>query len=143
MKKNSFRSNILIILAVFTFYIPVIPYSVYYVWASNTITCEDVSVPYTTSYIDDDTTDLGKTYVKVEGKDGLKNVCKNKRDVVTSDVTTRPFVEQVNAVGTREEPYEPYVAPPAYFSGGSTCNDGVWTPATGRGTCSWHGGVAY
>ena len=26
--------------------------------------------------------------------------------------------------------------------GGSLCRDGTWSSSTGRGTCSWHGGIA-
>lgn len=143
MNKDKIKTTILTVLLVFTVYIPVIPYAAYEIWANTTVTCENVAIPFTSSYVDDDTASVGTTYVKTAGVDGVRNVCKNKHDTVVKDIIVSPFTEQVNAVGTYEEPFEPYVPPPTFYSGGSVCNDGWVSSSTGRGSCSWHGGVAY
>lgn len=40
--------------------------------------------------------------------------------------------------------YEPvYTAPSYSYRTGAVCSDGTPSSATGRGACSWHGGVSY
>lgn len=75
------------------------------------------------------------------GSDGTRHICSYQSGEITLDhVLTKP-VDTVHYKGTYVKP-----APqPVYYEsgGGAICNDGWRSYSTGRGTCSWHGGVAY
>lgn len=113
---------------------------------SNRVTCADVSIPYSTNttVVDPDLPD-GTSEVTQQGVNGTKNVCK-KGDgtIVSSKVTTKP-IEQVTAYGMKEFAPEPVETAPVEQSthcAVTLCNDGTCSFSQGRGTCSWHGGVA-
>jgi hypothetical protein len=139
------KSVILYGLVIFTFFVPVIPLYALELYNNTQITCETSVIPFETEIVDDDTITSDDTHTKINGSVGEYQVCKNGNSVETSKGTTLLPVNEVVIRGTYVEPvvYEEPVYTEEYNSGGSVCNDGVWTPATGRGTCSWHGGVAY
>ena len=101
-------------------------------------------MPYEYSTTEDDKRANCQSYTKVEGQLGSKQTCTNGQDEVTSEEVTVYHVREEFVTGAYEEPSGPYVEPAQeyYYSGGSTCNDGSHSNSTGRGTCSWHAGVA-
>ena len=81
------------------------------------------------------------------GKDGLANVCyqgKKKTKVLSHRVIVEPVAPKIKETTYIYKPIEVW-HPPAYTDnyGGAICNDGSRSFSTGRGTCSWHGGVWY
>ncbi|MBG6089865.1 hypothetical protein [Actinomadura viridis] len=59
------------------------------------------------------------------------------------DRLIKKFAEQQRKA-QKNPPVYPFPVPsPTLPSGGGTlCADGTWSTASGRGTCSWHGGTA-
>ena len=83
----------------------------------------------------------------LEGKEGEGKRCKNKEGEVTSDEVIipakSPKIKRITT-GIYKEPlrYIPYTSPQYSERTGAICRDGAYSYATGRGACSWHGGVA-
>jgi hypothetical protein len=80
-----------------------------------------------------------------EGSDGKKRVCKKAGNVVSETVTKEPKPTTYKVYTykyTPSKPYTPYT--PAYSNYGPSalCRDGTYSYSSGRGTCSWHGGVS-
>lgn len=103
-------------------------------------TCENITIPYETEYIGEESTLSDITTV---GVDGQKEVCTPDKDGydVQSTVIADPITEVITYKAY--EPFEFEYTEPAYYGGGAICNDGSRSYSTGRGTCSWHGGVQY
>lgn len=103
-------------------------------------------IPFQIKYIDDPNLDRGKTQIKQDGKNGLKEITfevvykdgsEISRKIINEQITVYPQ-DQIIARGTRSPP-----PPGCCESGGSAvCYDG-WCSysAHRRGTCSFHGGV--
>ncbi|MDO4901990.1 MAG: hypothetical protein Q4A21_00285 [bacterium] len=75
-----------------------------------------------------------------EGEDGEKEICKGDDGRVEEHIVQEP-VNQIVEI----KKYE-YVEPDYYEEEsrvGAICMDGWHSYATGRGACSWHGGVNY
>lgn len=101
-------------------------------------TCETQEIVYEEVEQETEELEVGDNEVTQKGVNGARQVCTNPETntVVSDEITSEP-VSQITRIGT----YEPPVySEPAY---GSICNDGSWSPSTGRGTCSWHDGVSY
>jgi len=145
-KANSRKiiGNILIFLAIFTFFIPIIPIGGFWLYDEYRTECNQEQIKHESVTIEDSTIDLLKSYTKVIGKDGLRKICKNGHN---RELSNTIITNAINNVYVRGTYIKPYVAPtytaPQYYSSGSTCMDGAHSNSTGRGTCSWHGGVAY
>lgn len=140
-KTKRFFSVLLGILIVFTFIIPVIPLGAYYIYQNYQVSCVDSSIAHKTTAYDDSTISSDESYTKVAGQNGTRRICTNGNDKEVSNVVVKNPVDQVDINGTKTTVY---VAPaPIYTSYGSTCRDGTHSNSVGRGTCSWHGGVAY
>ena len=77
-----------------------------------------------------------------EGSDGTKRVCKKADKVVSETVTKEPKPTTYKVYTYKYTPSRPYA--PAYSNYGPSaiCGDGTYSYSSGRGTCSWHGGVA-
>lgn len=77
-----------------------------------------------------------------EGNDGAKRVCKKAGNVVSETVTREPKPTTYKVYTYKYKPFKPYA--PAYSNYGPSaiCGDGTYSYSSGRGTCSWHGGVA-
>lgn len=123
------------------------------IWASYTIekppsnessvvdaspVCETKTIPYRVREVESDEYGLGVRWVEIVGRDGSKRVCTHADNTQTSVVLQKPFHQRV-IVGTYVKPV--YIAPAGCPV--TTCNDGSCSYSTGRGTCSWHGGIAY
>lgn len=109
---------------------------------TNKVTCTNQTIQYETTDQNDATIYPSQSYTTA-GANGQASVCKDYHGKqVSNEMTTNPTVAY-HHIGTKvvEPVTTPYVAP--VYSGGSTCNDGTHSNSTGRGTCSWHGGVAY
>lgn len=77
-----------------------------------------------------------------EGNDGTKRICKKANKVVSETVTKEPKPTTYKVYTYKYTPSRPYI--PAYSNYGPSalCRDGTYSYSSGRGTCSWHGGVA-
>lgn len=99
--------------------------------------CRNEVIPQKVHRINSENYDSGVERVVVEGVNGTRKICELNGTVVSSDVIFEPVTKRVLVgVGT-PEPVEliDYSCPV------TTCNDGTCSNSTGRGTCSWHGGV--
>jgi hypothetical protein len=83
----------------------------------------------------------GDSRVTQKGVEGSERVCTHKDGSIESSTVLMKPVDQVTAYGSKPK----YVAPEPTYVGCAvtTCNDGSCSYSTGRGTCSWHDGVAY
>lgn len=111
----------------------------------NKVTCTFESIGYSSLRENDPYTLEGETWRK-DGSVGKKEICtKGNGDRVSNTTITEPTSE-ITYTGTKPAPpvYVPKVSQ-QQASGCpiTTCNDGWCSSSTGRGTCSWHGGVAY
>lgn len=109
--------------------------------------CSTESIPY-------ETTEVGDTYdqdadieTEVEGVNGEKEICEPSESGYDSKETiiSSPVNEVIRYTSKPEEDYEeleyPYQETGSYRTG-AICSDGSYSDATGRGACSWHGGVS-
>lgn len=104
-------------------------------------TCTTEAIPYESSSFDDDSLTVGTTSIMTAGVDGERTVCRRNGATTTNTASKLP-VTQVIHVGTKPKPTPVYVAPATQRCEVTLCNDGTCSYSTGRGTCSWHGGVA-
>ena len=111
--------------------------------ASAEPVCTTQTIPYESERQDSYDYDIGYESIETYGQSGIKEVCKDSEgNTVSEEITEEPITE-VTIVGTREEePETEYYAEDNYTRSGAICNDGSYSSATGRGACSWHGGVA-
>lgn len=96
--------------------------------------CTTQDVPYRTHITYSDSENVGYTSTTIKGEDGLKRVCTKDGVRVSDSVIKQPVTEEV-LKGT-------YVKPAPTQCAVTLCNDGTCSFSQGRGTCSWHGGVA-
>jgi len=113
----------------------------------NTYACQTVSIPFDTVTTNDPKLESGKQEIDFAGMEGSKQVCTRKNgDLKSETVNTQPQ-NRVVRNGTYVKPFVPtYFTQPIYdppTGGGAICMDGSRSYSTGRGTCSWHGGVDY
>jgi hypothetical protein len=117
---------------------------------SHRVSCADESIPYSTNatYYDS-SLEVGSSKITQAGVDGVKEVCTRGDGSVASTTVIQPAIDQEKSIGTKEPSYTSifdYSTPapaPTTSCAVTTCNDGTCSYSTGRGTCSWHGGVAY
>ena len=117
------------------------------VYTSNKVTCSNSSIPYEViEYNDDTRLNTEQKQVTTYGINGTKKVCaKGNGTVVSNTIVAQPLNQRVSVPTKVPEPVripvvnytEDYSECPI-----TTCNDGTCSSSTGRGTCSWHGGVA-
>lgn len=111
--------------------------------ASAEPVCSSEAIPYESERRDDPDYDIGYETVETYGENGEKEICKDSDGNIVSEETITEPIREVTLVGTREEePETEYYAEDNYTRSGAICNDGSYSSATGRGACSWHGGVA-
>ena len=151
-KLKSFLFTVFCYILVFTIFVPVIP--VGGAWLHDRyfkVDCTELSVPFQkTSVTDPDkySTDSGITQ---EGKNGsTRNCTKNSGKMLVSSLVLSNPVTEIYTTGTKAP--EPYTGSYQSLFGnnlnyyeegsGAICNDGSYSNATGRGACSWHGGVS-
>lgn len=82
--------------------------------------------------------------LKEEGYDGKKNICKQAGKIVSETTIVEPAPNKYDIYTYRyvePEPEEEYYEED-YYGPSALCRDGTYSYSTGRGTCSWHGGVA-
>lgn len=98
--------------------------------------CTTEPIPFETEEQENDGYDVGDDWVSQEGVEGEREICTLDGSEVSNTVTVA-VVNEVRQIGT-------YVAPVVNYSYriGAWCRDGSWSNATGRGACSWHGGVS-
>lgn len=109
--------------------------------------CTTESIPYETTEVGDTDDQDAETETEVEGVDGEKEICEPSKegydDKVT--VTKEPITEVIRYTSQPEEideePAYTYQGSGSYRTG-AICSDGSTSSATGRGACSWHGGVS-
>lgn len=116
-----------------------------YSYDQNKVTCIDHPVPYTTTQRDNPNNAVGTKQVAINGVNGTNKVCDSKAKHISTNVVTSP-VTAVYDVGTKQPvPVATYSAPAVQATQQrcqvTLCNDGSCSYSTGRGTCSWHGGV--
>lgn len=101
-------------------------------------TCEEQQIDYEEVEQETDQLEVGDSEVIQDGVEGTRLICTDPQtnETVSNEVTKEP-ISKIIRIGTYEDPV---YTTPAY---GSICNDGTWSPSTGRGTCSWHDGVWY
>jgi hypothetical protein len=111
------------------------------VYDGNLAKCNNTQVQYAEVPIEDANTLKGMDYVKLEGKGGTEQVCSVHGKDISRQTVALP-VTQIKYIGVKEPViYTPPVN--TYNGGGAICADGTRSYSTGRGTCSWHGGVSY
>lgn len=135
-------------LIVFTFVFPVIPILIWAgaVQVNKQITyCDNETIPYTTTTKSEEST-TPKVDSVIQGRTGIKNVCKKNDKVVSETVLTSARGETITTYEYKPVEVKRYFAPAPTNTAScpiTTCNDGSCSSSTGRGTCSWHGGIAY
>lgn len=77
-----------------------------------------------------------------EGNDGKKRVCKKANKVVSETVTKEPKPTTYKVYTYKYTPSRPYAPAYSNYEPSALCRDGTYSYSSGRGTCSWHGGVA-
>ena len=113
------------------------------------VSCTSYDINYQVITNDDATKASGTTTITQAGVKGTKTKCVKKDGTVVSDNVVSQPVNEVVSRGTYVVPVAAPVAPkPAPVSTynyrtGAICRDGSRSYATGRGACSWHGGVSY
>lgn len=92
----------------------------------------------------------GVEIVDKQEVDGLNRICVSRDGDSRKETIERKPVAGSVRYGTATIPTPtPTPTPIIYYSepedsyGGAICNDGTRSYSTGRGTCSWHGGVDY
>jgi len=117
------------------------------VWGS-TLGCNTEVIEYEIEVVRyEGTSELNKKdYVTKPGRDGELQVCHDLFGTKTRTTTTKqPVAQEVVRYQYRAQ-QTPSYTPPVIVQpqgGGAICNDGTRSYSTGRGTCSWHGGVNY
>jgi hypothetical protein len=99
--------------------------------AEAVIVCHEEAIPVTTTYTQDSSSSTTRT---IDGTEGVVNVCVKAGQEVSRNVVTAMVPTQV-VQGT-------YTPPVQTYRTGAICMDGSRSYATGRGACSWHGGVS-
>lgn len=118
-----------------------------YLYNDNKVTCEQVYKPdFALQQFNDANMYAGETKITQQGNAGITENCSSNAKFISSTVIKQPTA-QITAIGTKEkEPVRYTVQAPVYDEVEecpiTTCNDGSCSSSTGRGTCSWHGGVA-
>lgn len=105
-----------------------------------TITCRTESIPHGIVEEPDDGRYISDGHSDpVGGTDGEREICVNDdtNEVVSNEITKEPE-SAVVYYGTLEDEPEYYYSERV----GAICEDGTRSYATGRGACSWHGGVS-
>lgn len=113
------------------------------------VTCTNVVIPFEVSEVLDSNRTVGDTHVQ-PGANGEKQVCKRGTGGLVSEKTIIEPKTEMKFVGTKETPA---IIPGYSYTAesnnsyrnertGAICADGSRSYATGRGACSWHGGVA-
>lgn len=87
--------------------------------------------------------------MKEKGSDGKKRICRKAGKVLSEVTISKPTPDKYEVYTYKYKPYtpprsyQPYTSPSYDNYGPSAlCRDGTYSYSTGRGTCSWHGGVA-
>lgn len=102
------------------------------------VSCTTESIPFTTQTVDDDSMDIGDSKTVQDGVDGVRRVCSHSNgDADDISIITQPVDEIVHDGSKLDIVYDA----PTYSTPPTTCNDGTYSYSTGRGTCSWHGGI--
>lgn len=117
---------------------------VWYLVVDNTVHCVPQQIKYESISTNDPNTAKGQLSTHQNGVMGSKQVCTKKatKDKIVYERVLVSPVPEIVYVGTKE----PTVIAPVYTSTRcvvTTCRDGSCSYSTGRGTCSWHGGIAY
>jgi hypothetical protein len=121
---------------------PGVPKWVYGTFIATT-ECHAQSIPFETEYFESTALGLGKAQVTRLGVNGERSVCSKNSEYVSDTLTKSPVKQYVDR-GTYVAPGIPQYEEPEYSSCPvTTCNDNTCSYSTGRGTCSWHGGIAY
>jgi hypothetical protein len=109
---------------------------------AHRVSCTDKTIPYETTTTNDPNAYVGTNSTLSYGTNGTEHVCTHKDGTVVSDVVTVKPVNKVVTSGTKQ--FEVYTPPAvtAQRCAVTLCNDGSCSFSQGRGTCSWHGGVA-
>ena len=117
-------------------------------YTDNKVTCQVISSPaYQSTTQNNADMYVGENKVTQTGVNGTTKHCYSKVKTVSDTVITYP-VAQITDIGTKPKPTPTpivtYSEPVYNYSQCpiTTCNDGSCSSSTGRGTCSWHGGVA-
>lgn len=107
------------------------------VYNNNKVSCSKETIPYSKTTTYDDTLYTYQSNTTTYGQNGTKEVCVkgSAKETVSSTVLTQP-IAQVTSQGTKTYTYTPR------YRIGAICGDGTRSYATGRGACSWHGGVS-
>lgn len=107
--------------------------------------CVTKTIGYDKHEVQDPDAMEGTTYIDSPGVAGKKQVCtRSSDDAVHETVLVNP-VSEVSHYGTKTLPdiTPSTIYHDTYGANGATaeCSDGSYSYSTGRGTCSWHGGV--
>ncbi len=110
--------------------------------------CTYESIPFEYEEAGDKSSPYGYTSeITTTGSTGRRQICKPTRLGHDDRVTTiSEPINQVTTYTAKSAPTYQYSYTPSYSSGsyrtGAICEDGSTSSATGRGACSWHGGVS-
>lgn len=103
--------------------------------------CVTETIEYETERVESEDYEDGYEETTTNGENGEREICYDENDeVVSNEITTEPTKEIVT-VGIAEPEPEYYYSDYSERSG-AICSDGSYSSATGRGACSWHGGVS-
>lgn len=114
-------------------------------FATVPITCSDERIPFKTTTIEDPSFTQEYSFTDPEGTNGVKRQCTGRDGSDQGTTIKIPAIDAVYHKGTKVPEQSTIYTEPLYneSGGGAVCNDGSRSYSTGRGTCSWHGGVAY
>lgn len=115
---------------------------IWYVNASGAQTCTNTSTAFQIRKLDDPTSNVGDNLVLTVGMNGTDEVCTRKDGSVASRTVKVAPINEVDSIGTKVKPLQQTFSAPVSCPI-TTCRDSSCSSSTGRGTCSWHGGIAY
>lgn len=99
--------------------------------------CTAESVPYTNTYTDDPNSPAGLVTTVTPGVSGSDRVCRDSGGAQVSRATITAPIAEIDSIGNNADLELPDNA--VFYE--TVCLDGSFSSSSGRGTCSWHGGV--
>lgn len=144
-----------VVTAIFLLLIPIlimanpsaINHVVNYVKTDIIRTCDTIDIPFEKIIKDDPNITPSNSYTQTRGQNGKSTICENGHGSVASEEILQAKTDEIRINGTYVSPPPKPIQLPEYYTapteGGAICNDGTRSYSTGRGTCSWHGGIDY
>lgn len=117
-------------------------------YRDNRVSCVSETVSYSARTVDSPNYYNDYNQITQKGVNGERRICTKGDGTQLSNTVILEPTDEIRTRGTMQ--YAPVTAPPstAYEAPsqsvrvGAICRDGWRSSATGRGACSWHGGVS-